>query len=182
MTVIGIDPGLHGGLAVIDDAGGARAIVMPLVAEAERDRYDVPRLKRLLATAPAGPVFVERLHPLPAKFRRKGGEEREGGGGIANYNRGAAVYLLVGLLEGLGREYQLVLPQVWQRLVLAGVPGESTKARSVAVARRLFPGLSLLATARSRKPHDGLADALCIAEYGRRSLAIRRRDALEGVA
>ena len=34
--------------------------------------------------------------------------------------------------------------------------------------KRLFPGVNLKATERCRKDHDGIAEALLIAEYGRR--------------
>ena len=48
-------------------------------------------------------------------------------------------------------------------------PGEG-KARNIKAAMMLFPDQALLATERSRKPHDGLADALLIAEYCMRSM------------
>ena len=44
----------------------------------------------------------------------------------------------------------------------------SDKNTSIDLCKRLFPDINLLATPRSRKPHDGMAEALLIAEYGRR--------------
>lgn len=41
---------------------------------------------------------------------------------------------------------------------------------SIKKAQELFPDVSLLASDRCKRPHDGLADALLIAEYGRRRL------------
>jgi hypothetical protein len=38
------------------------------------------------------------------------------------------------------------------------------------VCRRLFPGVSLRATPRCTTDHDGMAEALLIAEYARRKL------------
>ncbi len=43
-------------------------------------------------------------------------------------------------------------------------------AAAIAFVSRRFPGVPLLATPRSRVPHDGIADAVCVAEYGRRLL------------
>jgi hypothetical protein len=54
--------------------------------------------------------------------------------------------------------------------MLAGTPGEDTKQRSVIAAQRLFPNVSLLPTPRCKKPSDGIADALLIAEWGRRKM------------
>jgi hypothetical protein len=54
-------------------------------------------------------------------------------------------------------------PQAWQRVVLRDIPGEG-KARAVARAAQVA-GLDLM-PGRRRKPHDGLADATCLAIYG----------------
>jgi hypothetical protein len=175
VLTIGVDPGLHGAIAFVRPGFEPTVVVMPLLDGTERDQYDVTALRTLLdrrSDAVPCSAIVERLAPMPMKFRRKGSAEKIGGGGvIANYNRGVATHLVIGLLAGLGIPYTPVLPQVWQREMLADVPGADTKAKSVWLARRLFPSCSLLATPRSRKPHDGLADALLLAEWGRRKLA-----------
>ena len=44
----------------------------------------------------------------------------------------------------------------------------SDKNTSIEVCKRLFPGVNLKATDRCKKDHDGMAEALLIAEYGRR--------------
>ncbi len=44
----------------------------------------------------------------------------------------------------------------------------NTKAMALVVAKRLFPTTNLLMTERSSVPHDGLVDALLMAEYARR--------------
>ena len=51
-------------------------------------------------------------------------------------------------------------------LTLAGT--RQDKAAAIAYCARRYPAASLLATPRSRTPHTGLADALCLAEWGRR--------------
>lgn len=173
VLIAGCDPGLHGAIAWLDTETRAVQVgVMPLLpgVDGERDRYDVPRLREMLDRRRPAVVILERLHPLPAKFRRAGAEVG-GGGVIANYNRGAATWLMIGLLTGLRIPFELVLPRVWQRALLENVPGEGTKAKSIWLARRLFPACSLLPTPRSRKPHDGCADALLLAELGRRQFA-----------
>jgi hypothetical protein len=45
-----------------------------------------------------------------------------------------------------------------------------SKNTSIAVCKRLFPDVSLLPSERCRKDHDGMAEALLMAEYARRRL------------
>ncbi len=52
--------------------------------------------------------------------------------------------------------------------MLRGLPGKDTKTKSILAASRLFPRVDLRRTARSKVAHDGLTDALLIAEFGRR--------------
>lgn len=53
-----------------------------------------------------------------------------------------------------------------------GYRGRDPKARSIAAAQRLLPDLDL-SPGRRTKPHDGLADAGCLAVYALRVLAGR---------
>ena len=173
MILIGADPGVEGAIAVLGGpVGDAVVYPMPVTKPAKgraRGVYDLARILRLLAAStgtgvativrPPVRVWIENLHAMPMKA----------GGSKANYGRGRAVAVLEMACVALGLPYELVPPQRWQRAICPG--RGSTKGRSVAAARRLFPGVSLLPTVRARKAHDGLADALCIAEYGRRQLA-----------
>ena len=43
--------------------------------------------------------------------------------------------------------------------------GNDTKAESILFCKRKFPNVDLTPTERSKKPHDGLSDALCMAYY-----------------
>ncbi len=171
--VVGIDPGKLGAIACLDGPGRAVVRKMPLLTSARgRDEYDLVGIVRLLQTSARGPctAFVEQLDPLPPRVRRPDGSVLELGGSIGNYNRGAATWLFKGILTALGIPYQMVRPQAWMRVMHAGTSGRDTKQRSIVQAQRLFPDVSLLPTARSRKPSDGFADALLLAEYGRRQL------------
>jgi hypothetical protein len=105
--------------------------------------------------------MIEQLQPMPM----------EKGGTLANYARGRSLGVLEALCVAHKLSYQLVRPQAWQKVMLAGVEGQDTKARSIIAAGRLFPKVSLMRTERSKKPDDGFADALLIAEYARRNHA-----------
>jgi hypothetical protein len=82
------------------------------------------------------------------------------------------------LLAILKIAYTEVTPQSWQKEMFLGVTiqekkvkglwKKDTKATSVLAAQKLFPKEDLRATAKSKVPHDGITDALLLAEYGRR--------------
>lgn len=161
MIYAGVDPGKTGGLAVISADGEPLCTrPMPVIkATAGRDEIDLADIREWLMLWRERQLFVtvERLQPMPAKL----------GGAIANYQRGAA-YGWAWMLTGLRIPFHLVSPQTWQRSMLADAPGDDTKQRSILIAQRLFPNVSLRHSQRAMKPHDGIADALLIAEYGRR--------------
>jgi hypothetical protein len=64
----------------------------------------------------------------------------------------------------LGIPYEIVRPRAWQADVLKGIEGDNTKVKSVLKCQRRIPSLDLT-PGMKRKPHDGLADAACMAIY-----------------
>jgi hypothetical protein len=197
----GVDPGLHGAIAFLDDAGQVQDLIAtPLRSGGgdRRDTYDVDAIadifrRRADPRLPDRGLFVtiEELLPMPGKMRFGGqqqGETSDAGGGFANYARGAAMGWPF-MMAAYRIRPLLVLPQTWQAVMHAGAPGEKPKERSVAQALRLFPGRCLVCGKpfeltgypigrpmgctpaadhpRRKKPHDGLAEALLLAQYGR---------------
>jgi crossover junction endodeoxyribonuclease RuvC len=162
--VIGIDPGVEGAVAVVDDAGRLVALDdTPVVWTASRGRrrrsYDLGRMRALLARwmgdgAPVHAV-VELQQAMP------------GQGVSSMFSTGYGYGLWIGLLAGLGIPHTPVPARVWQRALLASGSGD-TKGRALVAASRLFP-LCPIPQAR-----HGRADALLLAEYGRRMLAGRQ--------
>lgn len=188
MIIIGIDPGLAGGIAAGRTERGSIIEVepLPIVRYESSSWYDEPALRTLLLAwkreaKHAGSrchVFIEKAQPLQ-RFRRKGesggGAEsgaEAGHGSIASFKLGSGFGMFRGLCAGLAINYTLVPPRRWQKEFFAGLqrgPG-MTKIHSVNEARRIFPGVSLLASPRCTTPHNGMSDALLIMEYGRRQM------------
>ncbi len=194
MLILGIDPGKHGAIVAVASPTAIACVPMPLIKVAggktksgkarTREQYDLQAIRAHITSSGVRPdhVFLEAARPFPMKFQRARlvdatGEQAadaqlETSGVVANWNRGYSLGLFEGLFVALAIPYTLVAPQSWQRAMHAGVSTYvDTKQRSILAAQRLFPQVSLLATPRSLKPHDGIADALLIAEYGRRALA-----------
>jgi hypothetical protein len=145
MTVVcGIDPGAKGGLAFIDSEAGVRVDVLPHVTRL---------VEELRLTAP-DIVYLEKAQTFP------------GQGICGAFNYGDHFGQLQGILITMKIPYQLVTPLMWTRVMHVGCTGKDAKAKSLQAARRLFPSVDLLATARSRVPHDGMVDALLIAAFG----------------
>ena len=82
------------------------------------------------------------------------------------FNFGMNYGFIRGLLEANEIPYQVVRPQDWKKEF--GVTKD--KNTSIEVCKRLFPQVSLLATERSRKENDGLAEAILMACYAKRRL------------
>lgn len=157
--IIGVDPGLDGGVARIRaGAGGVSVAPMPTIGTGKRQEY-MPGLVTQLRQYGDEPVyvFIEKAQPYP----------KQGVTSVFTYGRHYGIW--IGICAALEIPLEEVRPRAWQKVMLGSRTGD-TKARSVERAMRLFPRVSLMRTDRCRKPHDGMADALLIAEFGRRSL------------
>lgn len=143
MNYIGIDPGKKGALAIIHPDGTTSAI--PFSEDGYKTKIGLLRYEDCFC-------IMERVSAMP------------GQGVTSMFNFGQNFGYIRGLLEANNVPYELVLPQKWKRHF--GVTGD--KNSSIGVCRRLFPGQSLKRTDKCRKDDDGLAEALLMAEYGRR--------------
>lgn len=151
MRCLGIDPGLHGGYALIDDV---RAIAEPFpLAGGEVDLSELAVDWRALAPDIA---VLELVGAMPKQ------------GLSSTFSFGRRVGELRGVLAALGIGYYQVRPQAWQKAVLAGTSRD--KAATIAWARRAYPSARLVPPG-CRVAHSGLADSLALAEYGRLHLA-----------
>lgn len=140
---IGIDPGKSGALAILD---GETVSVYPF----DEDAY-IRELK--IASLQSCVCCLERVGAMP------------GQGVTSMFSFGANFGFIQGVLRAFHIPFELVTPQKWKKEF-----GVSGKNESVTVCKRLFPGVSLLATEKCRKDSDGMAEALLMAEYARRRL------------
>lgn len=142
-TYIGIDPGKSGALALLTEDG--QCTVVPF----QESAYTA------ILKASSGPSSVcclEKVGAMP------------GQGVVSMFNFGHNLGYIEGLLQAFDIPYQLVPPQTWKKEFCV----TSDKNTSIEVCRKLFPHVCLLPTARSRKPSDGMAEAMLMAEYARR--------------
>lgn len=142
-TYIGIDPGKSGALALLTEDG--QCTVVPF----QESAYTAT-LKA--ASGPSSVCCLEKVGAMP------------GQGVVSMFNFGHNLGYIEGLLQAFDIPYQLVPPQTWKKEFCV----TSDKNTSIEVCRKLFPHVCLLPTARSRKPSDGMAEAMLMAEYARR--------------
>ena len=151
--IVGIDPGQTGGIAYIDIVSGAAdAIPMPLTGK----EIDGHELANSLRGRSINTVILEKVHAMPKQ------------GVSSTFKFGMGFGLVIGVCEALGIPYRLVTPQAWKKVVLAGTAKD--KDAAVTFVRRAYPSINLT-PGRKRVPHDGIADAMCMAEYGRQLMA-----------
>lgn len=151
---IGIDPGQDGGYAILYENGGMTYGVM--------DRDDFVHEMRVVRNENFGYepfAIVEQVNSRP----------KQGAPGMFKFAKNAGH--IEGVLEALRIPYQPVVPRKWK----AEFGLNSDKAKSCEVCKRLFPNVDLRRTERCRKDHDGMAEALLMAEYARR-ISGRRND------
>lgn len=105
-------------------------------------------------------AYIEKAQCMP----------KNGAVGMFKYGQGFG--RLLGWVEAMGLAHTLVAPKTWTKVMHAGTSMAPAKKRSLEAARRLFPGETFLATAKSKVPHDGIVDAILICEYAKRDLRL----------
>ncbi|MDF3917497.1 hypothetical protein P3W43_01365 [Salinicola salarius] len=150
--IIGIDPGQKGGIAIMTEDRNACGYVMPLAGK----EIDGHELANYLRGLPDVLVIIEKVHSMPKQ------------GVASTFKFGMGFGIVIGVCEALGLPYRLVTPQAWKKAVLSGTAKD--KSAAINFVRRAYPGLDL-SPGRLRAPHDGIADAVCLAEYGRQLMA-----------
>ena len=149
MKILGVDPGKKGGFALLQN--GKPIELLPMVV-AGKD-LDLEYIASWIIDA--GPIdlcVMEKVGAMPKQ------------GVVSMFTFGKVTGAIYGILATLKIPYRLVTPQTWKKIVLDGT--DRSKEASLDHVKRLYPELDLRATSQSRKPHEGIIDALCIAEYG----------------
>lgn len=154
-VIVGIDPGLSGGVAIWDGCI-MRAYPMPTRAlkKGKRD-VDVLQIQGDGLLVHPKLVVVEKVGAMP------------GQGVVSMFTFGKGYGKILGMVETNLWPLEEPTPQKWKAVVLAGT--DRSKEAAVAYVKKRFPGVNLL-VGKSTKPHIGMADAVCLCEYGRRLL------------
>lgn len=161
MIYIGIDPGMGGAVGVID---GDKLFVydtpiMVVAGEKNKRMYDKVAMAHLLQpySVLLGPtrdqvlVVLESVHAMPKQ------------GVTSSFSFGRGLGIWEGIIAALSLPLEMPSPQRWKKEIMADQGREKDAARYKAMS--LFPAI---ADHLSRVKDDGRAEALLMAEYGRR--------------
>ncbi len=176
MLFVGIDPGLHGAVALID---GQRTRVemhdCPLTTDGKYDKLAMAAMiRRALDIAGGKPellhVTLEGNHAAPqaGRCKHRPGVKVFERGSVASFALGRGGALWEGILAALGIEPAMPSPEAWKPKMLAGLP--KGKASSVQQVIRLFPSAEVRMQLYGPNGgiRDGKAEAVLLAELGRR--------------
>lgn len=146
MRIMGVDPGVTGGVAVMDDAKIIAVAPMPVLAK----QVVVDEVVKVLVEHQPDIVVVERLSARPR-------------GSLASWSLAWNTSAIEAIASTLSYPLVRILPSEWKRIV--GIPPKSDKGASRLLAKQLFPDW---ADSFKRVKDDGQAEACLIAEAHRR--------------
>ena len=157
MIRIGIDPGVNGAIAVLEDQQLIALFDMPVMnLSAKKQQVNASEMGKLFTEllwhdegtdhGRYATAYVEQVHSMP------------GQGVAAMFNFGTSYGIVKGVLGALQIPMVLVSPAVWKRR--AGLTGKPKDA-SRTLAQQLYPAAPL-----GRKKDIGRADAILIARFG----------------
>jgi hypothetical protein len=152
---IGIDPGLNGGIVILDGNHNIIEKSIMLVLGKTKKEYDISGLYDLLYKYKNNSyVILEKQQP---QFRD---------GKKQAFKTGFGYGILQTLLVSLKIPHQIIAAKTWQKKIFEGLDTTDTKLASIMFCKRKWPNEDWAPTLRAVKCHDGLTDAACIALYG----------------
>lgn len=156
--IIACDPGLDGAFAILKDQSIYEVKKMPLIkSKTKKTKIDEIALKELVqyfTSFKDVKVIMEYLANTPGKQ--------------GTFAFGDGYGLVRGMIIYAGLDLYYVRPQDWKADVMPNMPTD--KIASCVAATRIYPEAKALMLKPKGGLHDGIGDAICIAEWGRRNL------------
>jgi hypothetical protein len=154
MSVLGIDIGVGGGIALLDDNGALIDVyVMPCLHDGPKNRQTInaPLFAEVAYKSHARIAFIERVGPRP------------GEGSVGAFAFGDCKGVIRGVLAAAAIPTVWITPPQWKRVIGIAPGKEGAKDAARAEAIRRWPAQ---AGRFARKNTDGLAEAALIGLAG----------------
>lgn len=155
---VGVDGGIQGGVAILDDdCKVVNKWIMPVI-NADKKEFDINEINRifdeikLIGKDSNIIVGLEKANPRPIQGIR------------ASFTTGLCFGLFQGILVSKSISYEIINPAVWMKKVFEGHQTDDKKA-SVMFCQRKWSDVNWKATERCSTIHTGLSDAVCIAYF-----------------
>lgn len=177
---VGIDPGLNGGFGIFreDKIFGLPTPTFwrELKSGKRRKQYDYDKIAKFLKAqkslaASEGQLLylvLEEQFPMPMMRQTPNGIAKQGA--VSVFSTGFGYGMYVGMLRVLNIKQEDVHAKTWQKEFFKRDTSKTTKEQALEALKLLYPNVDLFATERSKKVHDGIVDALLIAEWGKRKI------------
>jgi crossover junction endodeoxyribonuclease RuvC len=150
VNILGVDPGIHGGLAIVAVSDGAApqlvdAIDIPVVGIGAKERVDVLAICAWIARHAPQHALIERAQAMPKQ------------GASSGFKYGRAVGAIEAIVVLCKIPLTIVEPSIWKKFhQLRGGDKEAGRQRAL----QLFPSAHALL---ARKKDHGRAEAALIA-------------------
>jgi Holliday junction resolvasome RuvABC endonuclease subunit len=157
MKTLGVDPGIQGGLAIVEHSGDTAALIdaidVPVIGTGAKERVNVLAIRAWIVRHNPTLALIERAQAMPKQ------------GASSGFKYGRAVGSLEAALALCEIPLEIIEPSVWKRgFKLPGKDKEAARQRAL----ELFPAAHVLL---ARKRDHGRAEAALIALHGiRKSL------------
>jgi crossover junction endodeoxyribonuclease RuvC len=154
-VVLGIDPGIHGGLAIVSDSNGIATLIdaidIPTIGSGAKERVDVAAVRDFIKLHAPASALIERAQAMPRQ------------GASSGFKYGRAVGALEATIMLCAIPVEIVEPSIWKKhFRLPGKDKERARQRAI----ELFPAAHALL---ARKKDHGRGEAALIARYGTKS-------------
>lgn len=158
MTILGIDPGLSGGVAILHPSGDIELFDTPSVNVVKQSgkskrMYDTQLMTEIIKSCTNG-GFKNRLQAVIEQVNAMPGQ-----GVTSMFSMGYGFGLWIGIIATLGIPINYVHPRIWKKEFSLS----KDKNLSILRAKELFPRANI-----TLKKHEGRAEALLMAEWFRR--------------
>jgi crossover junction endodeoxyribonuclease RuvC len=157
MNILGIDPGVRGGLAVVADNNIGvllDAIDIPTIGDGARERVNVLTVREWIGKFDPKLALIERAQAMPRQ------------GASSGFKYGRATGALEAAIVLCGIPIEIIEPTAWKKFW--HLPGKD-KERARQRALELFPAAHTLL---ARKRDHGRAEAALLALYGLRTFRV----------
>lgn len=163
MRILGIDPGLTGGLALLTEERGKPLALfseMPCVLNGKDREIPFKETCERIALLKPDHIYLERAKPIAMGAKH-----------AFNYGKGFRTLEIAIYILKIPVTY--VEPHTWTKVMLEGISKDmQPKIRNGLAVQRLLPHFvdGIPKGPKSGKLHEGIVDALLIAEFGRRKM------------
>ena len=158
MSIVGIDPGTNGAIAVLDSKSPDSVELLDLKKNTIYEIFDW--MEGNVSSFSPGEIWIEDIHSMYGMSAK------------SNFGFGKNLGIVTALAEIFQGEapdkapitIKTVTPKIWQKYIGVSVKGKAIKQEVANIAQGLYPNVEL--HGKRGGLLDGRADALMIAHYG----------------